>query len=334
MNNGFLMNKTYPDLTFRPHPSCVRGGPRGGNPNCGEVVNFFSAQHTIFDVKSGEVRKVNIQVSPTGNDLSTGYTFTNLTSSQTELSLLNEMIAFRNGRFDLDKRLQFVQNSDGFMINKIGESFEQVLSSFGIANQSTSSNTPKIGNCGTMLDYHHNKLGADDSVGCRTRLNSHLRSVAEETESDFVNFFRNIKASLKAEFVEISLTGDGNKQKVSFKFSDGSVITLEITYNGEEVAPGLEVDQNASYTHDESTLAQFLNDLDNPSVNQIVFSGREIGSVYGRGFDQCRSFIQSLGIIQKVKVTVTARNPSGRPTAWTVELISQTHITQRTTSCS
>jgi len=284
-------------------------------------------------VKSGEVRKVNIEVRPTSNDLSTGYTFTNLTPSQTELSLLNEMIAFRNERLHLEKRLQFVQNTDGFMMNKIGESFEQVLSSFDIVNHSTSSNTPEIGSCGTMLDYHYNTLGPSDSKGCATRINLHLRSIADKAESDFVDFFRDIKASLKTEFAEISFTRDVNEQWVSFEFSDGSVITLEITYNGKGVAPGIDVDKNASYTHDVSTLAQFLNSLNNRSINRIIFSGREISSVYGSEFDGCRSFIESLGVVQKVLVTITGRAPDGRPTSWTVKLISQEDIIQKTTRC-
>jgi hypothetical protein len=341
VNNGYLINKIYPDLTFRPHPSCLRGGPRGGSSNCGEVVNFFSAQHTIFDVKSGEVRKVNIEVRPTGNDLSTEYNFTNLTPSQTELSLLNEMISFRNERLQLGKRLQFVENADGFMINKTGESFEQVLSSFGIANHAASSNTlargtekgTAKGNCLTMLDYQHNTLGPRDSMGCRSRLNSHLKNVAKETESDAVNFFRNIKATLNTVFIDVSISGEGNKQKVSFTFTDGSIITLEITYNGTDVAPSIEVVPSASYTSDDSTLTQFLIDLTNPSVNRIIFSGREISSVYGSGFDGCRDFIESLGVIQEVEVTITGRAPDGRPISWSVKLISQHDVVKTSTRC-
>lgn len=331
INNGYLIDKIYPDLTFRPHPSCTRG--RGSNPNCGQVVNFFTATHTIFDVKNGEISKVKIEVSPTGSNLSTNYTFTSLSSTQAERNVLNELTSFRTENLDLDKRLKFTENTQGYMINENGETFEGVLSSYGVSsNQSTNSGGPTIGNCTTALDYLNNSLGPRDNEGCGTRLNTNLKNVAEEVKNDADQFFRNMKATLKTLFIDITLNGEGNTQKVSFKFKDNSVITLDITYNN-DAEPGIKEDLDASYTSNQRTFNQYLNDLTNRSVNEIVFSGREISTVYGRGFNQCRTWILSLGVIQKVKVTVTRRAPDGRPIAWTVELVSQREISREIKTC-
>ena len=320
INNQYLITSTKLRVGPAFNPECSMNP---NDPTCpNERIRFGDVFYTTFNARTGSVTKSVVKVTPSGNTFSPqNFVVQSSTPTSSEIAQAEELYQLNEQYKTLQKRYTFSQVGDQ-MVNLLGENMSN------LSGQHTS-----IANCHTATSYPNSSESDSSLAPCDGFLNNYLSNIHNENRglSDFYDSLSKWEATVTLRFVSVKIFPKrDNKFKLSFKFSDNSILVLEITDNGKNNPPTIILDKDGSKDSQGRSLRSHQS-ITQASWGEFSISGAELES--WSLLNGCSYVRTTIGYDQRLKVQVIERAPDGRPTRWKITAISYTPVFDQVYTC-
>ena len=334
ITNTTLINVSAQNLPYLVNPECEMN-PNDIGCDSPPEVGFAYHTHIILNAKTGIATRKQVFVNG-GIGGSVNYSVTNLSPTTQDNEMAQSLKIAEYTKDVVSKRYNFEISESGEVVNKLGETIDDVYYlTGGAASQSSGDGLPSdnIPNCGTMLDYVNNSRYDSTLPRCAAFINTFLTNSWDQINtSKITTELRKLDVQFQLLGVTISKKAE-NQFKLQFKYSDQSILVITIHINDENIVNGLEVDDLASRTAEGLTLRQHRSHLLSNIVPADFSTAESMAIGLLTGDYGCVSTLRTVGYHQRFQVTIIERGPDGTPKQVEFKLLSQTPEFQEVIVC-